>query len=151
LQKRASHEWREYTGQTYLERQAGVTTDIDQDLYDRVVGLIAEELGLKREQIKPESRILHDFGCDGLDGDDLLAAFRDQFDVDISNVVFDRHFGPEGGAPNPFELLAWFCGLICGRDKLNRGGHNKVPITVMDLYEAAKSKKFPDLSARAGE
>jgi len=43
--------------------------------------------------------------------------------------------------------------MIFERDKLNKNctTWKMVPITVWDLYEAAKSKKFPDLSERPAE
>jgi hypothetical protein len=47
----------------------------------------------------------------------------------------------------------WLYWLLFERDKLNARGTawKKVPITVMDLYQAAKAKKFPDLSQRPAE
>jgi acyl carrier protein len=125
-----------------------VNFDIDQELYERVVQFVAKSRAYKKEKIKPQSSMYHDLGCDGIDGQDLLADFRDEFDVDITNFAFDRHFGPELPL-NPFVWIYW---KICEPEKLTlRGQYKKVPITVMDLYEAAKSKKFPDLSERPVE
>lgn len=114
----------------------------DEDLYDRIVALIVRKTKHKQEKINSKASLLRSLGVDGMDADDLLAAFRDEFGVDFSNFVFERHFGPEAGF-NPF---IWLISKFGEPDKLK-----KIPITVMDLYEAAKTKKFPDLSNRAAE
>jgi acyl carrier protein len=124
-----------------------MNSEIDQVLYERVVQLVATELNYNKKNLRPESRLYHDLGCTGLDGEELLKAFRDEFCVDISNFVFDRHFGPEC-PPGLFDLFTWCWCLLFQRDQIRS---TMVPITVLDLYEAAKSKKFPDLSARASE
>jgi acyl carrier protein len=127
-----------------------VNAEIDQALYDRIVAFVVRERGCGKDEIKPESRMYHDLGCTGLDGEDLLTALRDQFDVDIANFVHKRHFGPEA-TPGLSDLISWLLYMLLQRDKLKEIGDKKVPLTVMDLYEAAKSKKFADLSARAPE
>ncbi|MBU6454172.1 MAG: DUF1493 family protein [Cyanobacteria bacterium REEB67] len=114
--------------------------DIDQEIYDRVVEILAYGTGLKKEQIKPETRLFHDARIDGTDGYNLLIAVCDEFKVDPKSVIFDRHFGQEG-----FDLLEI---LQCLFEPERR---KKVPITVLDLYQAAKAKKFPDLAARSAE
>lgn len=125
------------------------TADIDTEIYDRVLSVIAKNRGLKKKDIQPQARLFHDLGCDGMDADDLLASLRDEFAIDFSDFVFTRHFGPEVG----FNPIAWLYWLLFERDKLNARGTawKKIPITVMDLYEAAKTKKFPELSNRAAE
>lgn len=135
--------------------------EIDRDLFDRVVRLVAKNRGLKTEKIKPESRLLQDLGCDGMDGDDLLAAIRDEFGVDFSGFVFERHFGQEG-IPlntdltdylcyNPLTCLFWKIFQPENLKKYKPESFKKIPITVLDLYEAARAKKFPDLSNRPAE
>jgi acyl carrier protein len=127
----------------------GLAPDIDQQLYDRIIELVAYGTGLKKEQIKPETRLFHDARIDGTDGYNLLVAICDEFNIDPKSVIFDRYFGPEYG-PN---LFAWIAMLLCERDKLDKSGMRvkKVPITVLDLYQAAKAKKFPDLADRPTE
>ena len=127
-----------------------MNSEIDPVLYQRVVQLVANELNCNKKELHPESRFYHDLGCTGLDGEELLKAFRDEFHVDTSNFVFDRHFGPECG-PGLFDLFTWCWYWIFERDQLNQLRSKMVPITLLDLYEAAKSGKFPDLSARAPE
>jgi len=118
--------------------------EVDNSIYERVVVLVEKHTG--RKTINPDSRIRHDLGTDGQDAYDLMVELEDKFDVDMTNFVFKRHFGPE--APwNPFVWIYW---TIFDREKLNENGTavKAIPITVMDLYEAAKTGKFPDLSTR---
>jgi hypothetical protein len=93
--------------------------------------------------------VTHDFGIAGIDAEDLIAALQKNFDIDMANFSYDRHFSPE----EPFNPFAWLYWLIFERDKINKSGTawKFVPITVMDLYEAAVTKKFPDLSNRLAE
>jgi acyl carrier protein len=116
--------------------------EIDEDLEGRILALVVRKTRQKQEKITSDASLFHTLGVDGMDADDLLAAFRDEFGVDFSNFVFERHFGPEAGF-NPFVRLIY---NLSEPDKLR-----KVPITVVDLYEAAKTKKFPDLSNRAAK
>lgn len=121
--------------------------EIDQDIYDCVVAIVKESGGIKNVQIL--SRVTHDFGIAGIDAEDLMAALEKKFDIDMANFSLDRHFGPE----EPFNPFAWLYWLIFEREKINISGTawKFVPITVMDLYEAAVTKKFPDLSNRPAE
>ncbi len=80
-----------------------MSAEIDQELYDRVVSLVAKVTNHRKDKIKPESRFFHDLGVDGIDGEDLLAAFHDEFNIDCCDFVFDRHFGPEW----PFNPFMW--------------------------------------------
>jgi len=124
-----------------------LSQEIDQNLYARVIALV--EKYTKQKNLKPETRLFQDLGVDGMDADNLLAKFRDEFNVDFTNFVFDKHFGPEAGW-NPFLWLYW---MLCEREKLNKNcsAIKVVPITLLDLYQAAKERKFPDLTNRTPE
>jgi hypothetical protein len=99
--------------------------------------------------INPESRIFHDFKIDGTDAYELMVALEKKFDVDMANFTFVRHFGPEA----PFNPFIWIYWMLFERDKLNEScsAVRQVPLTVLDLYQAAKTKKFPYLSERPAE
>ena len=49
----------------------------------KVVDIIAEQLGVDKDKIKPETDIANDLGADSLDIAELLIAFEEQFDIDI--------------------------------------------------------------------
>ncbi len=125
-----------------------MTSDIDEDLYDRVLQFVAKNLGFRTQEIckiQAYSRMYHDLGCDGVDGYELLEAFSKEFQVEMSEFNFDKHFGPE----LPFFPPLWLFWWIFQSEKLNeKGQFKKVPITVMDLYEAARSKKWPNMDDR---
>jgi acyl carrier protein len=49
----------------------------------RVKEIIADQLGVDIEQIKPESRFVDDLGADSLDVVELIMAFEEEFGVEI--------------------------------------------------------------------
>ncbi len=122
-------------------------TGIDQNLYDRVVAIVRKHTGC--HDIRPESRIFQDLHTTGADARELMLAMQEEFDIEMGNFVFKRHFGGEW----PFNPFSWLYWLIFDRKKLNASGTawKMVPITIMDLYESAMTKKFPDLSERPAE
>ena len=52
---------------------------------ERVKELIAEQLGLQPDDIKPECSLADDLGADSLDLVELLMAFSDEFDIEIDD------------------------------------------------------------------
>ena len=50
---------------------------------DRIKEIIADQLGIDVEQIKPESKFVDDLGADSLDVVELIMAFEEEFDVEI--------------------------------------------------------------------
>ncbi len=56
-----------------------------ENMTERVKELIAEQLGLQPEDIKPECSFVDDLGADSLDLVELLMAFSDEFDIEIDD------------------------------------------------------------------
>ena len=52
---------------------------------ERVKELIAEQLGLQPDDIRPECSFVDDLGADSLDLVELLMAFSDEFDIEIDD------------------------------------------------------------------
>ncbi|SNZ07054.1 acyl carrier protein [Persephonella hydrogeniphila] len=50
---------------------------------ERIKEIIADQLGIDVEQIKPESKFVEDLGADSLDVVELIMAFEEEFDVEI--------------------------------------------------------------------
>lgn len=50
---------------------------------ERIKEIIADQLGIDVEQIKPESKFVDDLGADSLDVVELIMAFEEEFDVEI--------------------------------------------------------------------
>ena len=54
-------------------------------MLDTVRRLISEQLGINENDITPESSFVDDLGADSLDLVELLMAFSDEFDMEISD------------------------------------------------------------------
>lgn len=50
---------------------------------EKVKEIIAEQLGVKKEEIKPESSFIDDLGADSLDTVELVMALEEEFGVEI--------------------------------------------------------------------
>ncbi len=50
---------------------------------ERVIDLIAEQLGVEKSEITPEASFTDDLGADSLDTVELVMAFEEAFDVEI--------------------------------------------------------------------
>jgi acyl carrier protein len=50
---------------------------------ERVINLIAEQLGVDKSEITPEASFTDDLGADSLDTVELVMAFEEEFDVEI--------------------------------------------------------------------
>jgi acyl carrier protein len=54
-----------------------------QNIEERVKEIIADQLGISVDQIKPESKFVDDLGADSLDVVELIMAFEEEFGVEI--------------------------------------------------------------------
>jgi hypothetical protein len=94
---------------------------------------VADETGGKADHLKLTTRLLHDLGVDGDDGPEYMQAFAECFDVNLSQFEANRHFGPEAGCNPIFYVYS----VLFARDRPKR-----VPITIRDLVEAARRRKW---------
>ena len=60
-----------------------------ENLQERLYALVANQLGLEREELVPEAHILDDLGADSLDVVELMMALEESFDI----VVPDEDVG----------------------------------------------------------
>jgi acyl carrier protein len=51
------------------------------DLQERLYALVSNQLGVEREELAPQARILDDLGADSLDVVELVMALEDSFDI----------------------------------------------------------------------
>ena len=49
----------------------------------RVIKMVAEQLGVKEDEIKHESSFVEDLGADSLDTVELIMALEEEFDAEI--------------------------------------------------------------------
>jgi acyl carrier protein len=53
------------------------------NIEEKVKGIISEQLGVKKEDIKPESSFTDDLGADSLDTVELVMALEEEFGMEI--------------------------------------------------------------------
>ena len=57
---------------------------------DKAKGIIAEHLGVTKEQVKPESILTDDLGAESLDVVELVMAIEDAFEIVIKDEEMEK-------------------------------------------------------------
>lgn len=57
---------------------------------ERVIGVVAEQLGIEVSDVKLESNIIDDLGADSLDHIEIAMAIEDVFSVEISDEEIEK-------------------------------------------------------------
>ena len=52
---------------------------------ERVTSIVAEQMGVDKSQITPETSFVNDLGADSLDTVELVMELEDEFDISISD------------------------------------------------------------------
>lgn len=60
------------------------------EIFDKVKTLVAEELKVKEEEIKPESDFVKDLNADSLDVVEFIMALEEKFDVKIPDEAAEN-------------------------------------------------------------
>ena len=50
---------------------------------EKVVNIVADQLGVKEQEVKPEARFIEDLGADSLDTVELVMALEEEFGIEI--------------------------------------------------------------------
>ena len=53
------------------------------NIEEKVTSIIVDQLGVKKEDVKPESSFVDDLGADSMDIVELVMAFEDNFSIQI--------------------------------------------------------------------
>lgn len=78
---------------------------LQHNTFEAVQAIIAESTGVKPKKITMETDLRGDLGVRGDDGDELVEALCEAFDVDWNDFDSGIHFGNEGfGLPLPWQL-----------------------------------------------
>ncbi len=57
---------------------------------DKMKKILVEVLGVKEEDIKPESKFVDDLGADSLDLVELIMAFEEKLEIEISDEEAEK-------------------------------------------------------------
>ena len=57
---------------------------------ERVVEIVAEQLHVDREKVKPETHFINDLGADSLDTVELVMELEEEFDITIPDDAADK-------------------------------------------------------------
>lgn len=55
-------------------------------LFDRVQGIIENQLGVEADEVKPEASFIDDLGADSLDLVELIMSFEDEFKDEVPDL-----------------------------------------------------------------
>jgi acyl carrier protein len=59
-------------------------------IFERVKKIIAEQLGVEAEKIRPEASFVDDLGADSLDTVELVMALEEEFDMEIPDEQAEK-------------------------------------------------------------
>ena len=57
---------------------------------ERVAKMVAEQLGVKEEEVKSEASFVEDLGADSLDTVELIMALEEEFDTEIPDEEAEK-------------------------------------------------------------
>ncbi|MBN2581037.1 MAG: acyl carrier protein [Pirellulales bacterium] len=57
---------------------------------DRVIGIVAEQLGANKETITRETSFVNDLGADSLDTVELVMELEEEFDINIPDDIAEK-------------------------------------------------------------
>ncbi|HEX3997524.1 MAG TPA: acyl carrier protein [Pirellulales bacterium] len=57
---------------------------------ERVIDIVAEQLGVNKEQITPETSFVNDLGADSLDVVELVMELEEEFDINIPDDAAEK-------------------------------------------------------------
>jgi acyl carrier protein len=57
---------------------------------DRVIDIVAEQLGVDKEKISPETHFINDLGADSLDTVELVMELEEEFDISIPDDAAEK-------------------------------------------------------------
>ena len=60
------------------------------DVSERVIDIVAEQLGVDKEKVKPETSFVNDLGADSLDTVELVMELEEEFNVNIPDDAAEK-------------------------------------------------------------
>ncbi len=62
----------------------------ESEIFDKVKGIVAEQLGVDGGQVVPEASFANDLGADSLDTVELVMALEEEFDIEIPDEAAEN-------------------------------------------------------------
>lgn len=59
-------------------------------IFDRVKGIVVEQLGVAEAEVKPEASFVEDLGADSLDVVELVMALEEEFGIEIPDEQAEK-------------------------------------------------------------
>ena len=56
---------------------------MSEEIFGKVKKIVAEQLGVEEEQVKPDASFANDLGADSLDTVELVMALEEEFEIEI--------------------------------------------------------------------
>jgi acyl carrier protein len=113
---------------------------LNAELSERVMQMIADQTARRLSRLRPETDLFQDLGVDGDDALELLVRLRDEFAINMDDVQFKRHFSSEPHLFSPWLSLSL---LLPRRWRWPLWRQERIPVTVADLIEAARTQTWP--------
>lgn len=63
---------------------------MSQAIEERVRSIIADQLGVSEEEVKPDSKFIEDLGADSLDIVELIMAMEEEFETEIPDEEAEK-------------------------------------------------------------
>ena len=57
---------------------------------ERVIDIVAEQLGVDKEKVNPETHFINDLGADSLDTVELVMELEEEFDINIPDEAAEK-------------------------------------------------------------
>ena len=57
---------------------------------ERVIDIVAEQLGVDKEKVTPETSFVNDLGADSLDNVELVMELEEEFDINIPDDAAEK-------------------------------------------------------------
>ena len=57
---------------------------------ERVIDIVAEQLGVDKEKVTPETSFVNDLGADSLDTVELVMELEEEFDINIADDAAEK-------------------------------------------------------------
>lgn len=59
-------------------------------IQERVIDIVAEQLGVNKDQVSPETSFVNDLGADSLDTVELVMELEEEFDINIPDDAAEK-------------------------------------------------------------